>query len=755
MEAIQASQAALNPAGVTCTLSTSDGRARFRMGERIRVLAGFSAEKAEQFQLDVFFQSRPSLLQFGTFTVAPSQGVADPLAGVPAPQSISIAGYVPPPVRLTPTPHTIALDLNEWLRFDRPGVYRVFFSAKRVSPIPPGAASPFGIFGPGGLSTTSNILQLEIVPAEPAWQEEQAALALQKLKLPVQYAREPDADEPSKTLRFGNARPFALAMIERLSRDDRPRSWPAESNEYRMGLQSFPDRDWLIAQMIAAQARPGYAVSESFLDILATLQAMREAPAPAQAQAQVLVSGDEPGKASPAEQQWRGRFYAAQTRFEQQNWLRLSAVVEPKAGAVRALSLHSLLDKAWHAELGASAPVQQKVPRLAALLAPLLDLLPALPLNYVLQNDWPRLRHDAKPEVLLASLERLWARPILPSQGRDSDVADLLLRRISELSPARGRALIRAEIESARSRASIAALKTLPEETLPALDAALLARLTTPGAGGNTDVAAQLIERYGSPALAAPAAAWMKANTADYVINTSLLTFLLRTDEAEALGQINAQLDDKARPNRDEDNPYGSYSSLLHDMGAVRWSPALQRIALARLGDARPGVASDAARALSSFGSPECKQALLKYLSEGNGQSQAWRQKMEPVLVQAIAQGESWLASASELKALEAACRTPDGRRRASQYASQRAEPSPGLYFDAGGNGYWNVAGLVGTGEASLRKRLAQFPRGTIFKLQTFGFGAADREAQSGLRAFLQAHGMSVEAPAPRAAFRF
>src|SRR5258708_39264679 len=66
---------------------------------------------------------------------------------------------------LSGEPIFVALDLNEWVRFDRPGKYKVRVRSGRVNAIggTPGAQAP---------EVVSNEIELIIVPPDKAWQRE-------------------------------------------------------------------------------------------------------------------------------------------------------------------------------------------------------------------------------------------------------------------------------------------------------------------------------------------------------------------------------------------------------------------------------------------------------------------------------------------------------------------------------------------------------------------------------------------------------
>jgi hypothetical protein len=70
----------------------------------------------------------PGALNYERFTVSPSNGAIDPL-----PTYTGSMGGLTSFVFLEPTPWTINLNLNEWIRFTQPGEYRLVIQSERVS----------------------------------------------------------------------------------------------------------------------------------------------------------------------------------------------------------------------------------------------------------------------------------------------------------------------------------------------------------------------------------------------------------------------------------------------------------------------------------------------------------------------------------------------------------------------------------------------------------------------------------------------
>jgi hypothetical protein len=190
-----------------------------------------------------------------SFQVEPKMGWADPLETYFG--SIgAIGGSFPSGLAvLSAKPTTVPLDLNEWVRFDRPGVYSVTVTSHRVSQ--PSKGSPFG---QGDVPLQSELLKLRIVPASRKWQAVTLAQALDALR-----ANPPAAngmlvakrEEAIAVLRYlGTA--GAIAALAQHLRDDEPDlEFP-----FAFGLMGVSPRmvHVALATLEAQMARPEFPV---------------------------------------------------------------------------------------------------------------------------------------------------------------------------------------------------------------------------------------------------------------------------------------------------------------------------------------------------------------------------------------------------------------------------------------------------------------------------------------------------------------
>ena len=122
-----------NPSKPRLSLSCARSPCRFRQGETISVDLGFSAEAAGYW----VYTKHPDRLELGdifdAFTAYPAEGAADP-AGDPGPFGRwAVASWDPSLDPLSGQSEVkVRVELSQWIRFKKPGSYRVTAVSKRV-----------------------------------------------------------------------------------------------------------------------------------------------------------------------------------------------------------------------------------------------------------------------------------------------------------------------------------------------------------------------------------------------------------------------------------------------------------------------------------------------------------------------------------------------------------------------------------------------------------------------------------------------
>src|SRR5690242_6034347 len=175
----QKNDAAQNPAAVSFVIQTRNNQTRFHQGELISLQLSFSSTQPEKYSIDSVTYDRSGRLDIDTFHVDPPGAVSDPLSDYFNSGFIFIGGGLRGITPLQSKPYVVTADLNEWYRFERPGKYRLYITSHRVRSdhFVDDQAQASVVTSP----VTSNVIELEIVPADAAWATQTLAAAITTL----------------------------------------------------------------------------------------------------------------------------------------------------------------------------------------------------------------------------------------------------------------------------------------------------------------------------------------------------------------------------------------------------------------------------------------------------------------------------------------------------------------------------------------------------------------------------------------------
>ncbi len=159
-----AQAAAANPEGFRFTIEFATEQTRFRVGEVIPLNLEYSFDRPDRYSInDGLAQGSGTARLLEVFRVAPQTGIRRRTAEEP---SFHFGAGGTPQHARTDRVYRYPVVLNEWLRFDAPGKYRIFATSARVWKSSPAPNQN------NDLQSTSNWLDLEIIPAKKAWQAE-------------------------------------------------------------------------------------------------------------------------------------------------------------------------------------------------------------------------------------------------------------------------------------------------------------------------------------------------------------------------------------------------------------------------------------------------------------------------------------------------------------------------------------------------------------------------------------------------------
>ena len=714
---------AANPPGVSVTLSLTGGVTRFHRGEIIPLSAVFTSSLPDAYQVDTDAGSRD--LQWGgdAFHADNATGAPDPLRGYYTRDVVVYNGPGPLLEPLGVKPVTISYIVNEWLRFDAPGHYRVYLTSGRIVDAGKGRQDVFFF---QGRTTASNIVEFDILPDDPAWDVQTLSDALLILNAQGEDLKTQDARlAAARTLRFLGTPEAAKALASEYGHFTEYDSWNSPAYfQTRLGLFGSPERAVVIQEMKHRLADPNFPVFTFFLNDLAQTQLFDASP-------------------EPESFQKRGE---ALTALTEQDRTELAASLPAKRGRARSISLYTLLASDDYTHRDTLSHRQ-----LAQALVTDFDQLPPEEQTYLMDDQyWSLLRGPA----MLPALRRLYAHPQTKEAYDAVSMRSRALDRLRELSPQEGRTLLLAEIASVHPRVDLATLCSLPDRTLPALDNVLAAHLKN----GDGEIESRLVQRYATKSVLSRVKAIYGNQGGELAcaFQSNLLAYFLRTDPDYGVQQMRIALASR--------KDTGCYRSVLSDVAALAPGPDVERLAVAHLHDPDLAVEADAAKALGAYGSRAAEARLWARFKEWhqqwagkadqvdpsglNSNTPAWQ--LEYTLTQALATAPGWLLPPAKLQTLKSLCVTQNAQSNVAEFLRQWQTPVRITY--GGEHDEWIVAQYGQLPSlAALQNKLAQFPRGTHFVLSATNFRSTLQQTQAlkQLQPFLTARGMHLDIEPP------
>jgi hypothetical protein len=251
-----AAQAARNPSGLSLRIRTERGATEFGAGESIALAMEFSDRDGadSRFDFDERTYDRSGRLEIDRVHAVPAEGVEDPLHDYYHSTGFGRVGggmsRIPAPLA---SPRAWSLDVNEFMRFTRPGTYRVYVEShrflERQATTPRGQPTPL----------VSNIIELKIV------------------------ARRADGPSPSalpaRALRHADTAEGAIELARRLLvSNERASRVDTDAFHLKFGLYETTHRAAALQAIREGLATLTRAVNEDIPHVAAFLDVMVEYP---------------------------------------------------------------------------------------------------------------------------------------------------------------------------------------------------------------------------------------------------------------------------------------------------------------------------------------------------------------------------------------------------------------------------------------------------------------------------------------------
>ena len=712
------------PAGLTLHLDLADGTTIFHEGEIIALAAEYKAGAPKMYTVNNRNYDRSGRLDGDEiFCIAPDAGT-DPLFDYFHSAGGFFGGGLSSSADPGDKPFVVNLELNEWLSLP-PGSYRLSIIGNRATKYDP--TTPMHE-STDDAAVRSNEVQFQVVAADPDWQAAQLGAALQSLESTT--ASDEEKKHAARVLRFLGSEASTRELARRYWSGDHAFGW-----DMKFGLYGSPHRSIAIEAMKAQLTDPAHPISNEFIDTLVSLE----------------MAADPNYKIPAYDEKHPDDFHRALDAYSAERQRRESAYLALAAATGLPRTGEALARTASEMLLSDAPLTPEARTHWRHLLISSFNTLPVRNRNELIEYRWLQV---GGPEWLPV-LKSIVTGPPSPPRSLDDPNRGVALRRVWQLSPEDGRALILAEIIHPGGDIGVDVLGLLPEKNLPQIEAPTLARIRN-GSGKDVDYA--LIDRYATARILPDVKAiyehgdrWVCES------QSSMLRYFIRVDPDYGAQQVASAAAARST---------GCYQWVFTKLDQWVRVPQVQSVAIASLDDPSARAASDAATALQHYGSPSAEKALwarLEMLHEKYKDhpellhpqpgmiAYDYDSGLEQALVNAILDGQSWFADESTILRLK------DLTSSEMQNSLNAAGPDPQKQFQLVLR-WWpeddmnfTLGWYDGKGLSALKEKLAQFPAGSHFSMVTT---KAEREAYAAdfaeVEAAIAANGDTLEIESPR-----
>jgi hypothetical protein len=610
------------PPELHARLSLADNKSSFRIGEEIKLVIEFTADK-EGYWADTIPDGWQQTAD--EVSVSPASGVTRWLDEFMGGQMIG--RDVRTAQKLSNTPTCTELVLNDSIRFDRPGKYSIQITTRRVNP----AQSGTDYVPP--IALTTNQINFEVQPMSDADEEK----IVKKLSDQLDAARGWQAEEKlTQELSFLTGDVSTREKVRRfLNSDGRSGNY---GQHVMFGLYIARDRDLVLRLLEKAIRDPQTPVSYSLLTAVTKLRVLRDYGAVDFRHARGVLLPQTGRRTLEVE-----RGYLAE----------LVAGLSKRTGKSQTAAAKTILMR-LPKDLEASDPVLVEVRRI---LVQQFDSLALFDQEYLLSMYWEKLRDPA----LITSLQNM----LTYSGVASKNVHDTALRCLMEIAPDKSKEYVLAEIRDPTSLVDFDILKNLPDDSLPEVDATLLEQIRRFASSkerfNQTFLQAKtaLAVRYASENIY-PALMSIYNDAGDKLPLQSravLLAYLVKHNEAEALPLIERAI---------AETKSGEDVTFLPELTKYHYSDAIDALLRKRLESNDPHTAGTAAYLISLHGPAEDQKIIEARLERwkkdwGGRPAEAETNlqfTVERELIMALTHAKSWKLSEGRYKELRQSCVT-------------------------------------------------------------------------------------------------
>jgi hypothetical protein len=552
-----------NPKGLSLSISVDNNT--YRLGEVIAVTLSFSNNSDIEYYAQTSTYDRSGRLPDLAFDVAgPAGSYCDPLE---THQSGFGGGLRRGPELLGQYSQTFTL--NEWVRFDKPGEYRIYCTTTRVWTMTDDERQIVNL--------CSQIIKVRVTPASRAFIAETMSSAVKGLESEDSKVRRYSI----RALRFLSTKESLEALIPFLGGEEHNLYFDAYA-----GIIGSPD--WAHARKVLYDGldAPELVVNSHYVRTLVHVSLARH---------EHFITWD-PNDAEASRRRYND-FKAKKKAVERKILERLAKVYVKKKGRAKVVACSFLIERGI------------EKPGLKQDLANSFLCLTEDEQDSELKHRWEQIRCKELESVVRAIVQagpkhKEWGHPGIFSRA---------LLRYREFEPDKARAIIVNDIKRPRPMLADEVLLSLPDESLPELEDILVRNLLARRESSPYKVA-PLIERYATARVLLKVIEFYQKSKGKWAcsIQDSLLRYWVKHDRQNGLTAVV-----EAAGFREHTR---CYTSVLYHVLSAHYDPDVEEIALFFLDDEEPDVVMNVVRLLEDNGSPDCVARLLEKLASVEGE---------------------------------------------------------------------------------------------------------------------------------------
>lgn len=610
-------------ADVHVKLSLVDNKTSFRVGDPIRLVLEFTADR-EGYDVDTVMDKTES--PSDTLFISPDAGVSHWLdeylgGGRPFRDYFTLQ-------KLSPAPTRLEVILNSVVRFERPGKYSVWVKTRRVT-----QRKDLNDRASRGVTLTSNEVSFDVQPMSDA----DEAKEVQRLSAALDVSRDVQSEEKlTQELSFLTGDISSREKVRRfLNAEGRSGNY---FQNISLGLYIARNRALVFQLLEAAMRDPGQPVTYGLLGTVTKLKLLRQNEGLAQKPVADPPMSDPFGDP---------QYNAVQDAYVAE----LAAGLSKRSGKSQTTTAMTILSRL------AKTPQAAALNEVRRLLIQQFQDLHPFDQEYLLRVYWDQL-HD--PSLVPA------IKQILSGKDKNSKmIHGTALQRLIELAPDEARPFVVSEVVDPTSLVDFEILRSLEDTTLPETDASLLDQIRRLSSSTRSfDVVylkqkTSLAARYATVGIYQSLMELYQQNGAKWPLESRacLLAYFARYNENEALPLIEQVLAG-IEPGQD--------FNFLPNLTRLYYSDGIDGVLKKRLESDDPRAVSTTAWLMSKYGPAGDQQAIEARLERwrkewGSRAAEAQTNLQgtaEREMIVALIRAKSWKASPERAKELEQSCVT-------------------------------------------------------------------------------------------------